>query len=470
MPRRRGGADHHAAGGRGRRDVGPRVRGHLRQGELLPRAAAERPRGAGAGQRPPPRAVEEDGHPRGGDKRLPLPQQGGRARARDPDVRAAEEDHPRRQAPPPPERRLLRQDARRDGGLLRAHPRGAGERCKNRRALQRRVQVRRHLPAQVPGPRRDDRGVLPRRDRRGGAEEADRRGEPAQREGRRRRLRRAPGPRARRHPEDALRRLLPHRLGLHPLREGARHPRRSGARLGRRLPRRLLDAHHRHRSHRQQAAVRALPQPGAHQHAGLRHRLLHEPARRGDLLRHRQVRQGQRRPDRHHAPDQGAVGRARHRARHGHPVRRGRQGRQVRPRAHPGEEPADRRGHRERAAAQGALRREPDLPRAARRRQGARGAEPPRGQARRRRRHRRQAALGVRAVLPPRGRRGRHRHAVRQGHGREGRAGEVRLPRPQDADCDPDLPRARRSRAGHARRAAARPVAHPRRTTPASTR
>ncbi len=358
-------------------------------------------------------------------------------------MRAAEEDDPRREAAAPPQRRLLREDAGRDGELLRAHPRGAGERCKNRRPLQRRVQAGRDLPAQVPGPRRDDRRVLPAGDRRGGAQEADRGGLPAGGQGRRRRLRRAAGARAGCHPEDAVRRLLLDRLGLHPPRQGAAHPGRPGPRLGRRLAGRLLDAHHRHRSDRQQAAVRAVPQPRAGQHAGLRHRLLHEPARRGDQLRPAEVRQGQRRPDRHHAPDQGALWRARHRPRNGGAVRRGRQGRQVRAGADPGQEPAHCRGDREGAAPEGALRREPRLSGAARRGQGPRGAEPPRRQARRRHRHRRSPAVGVRPLLPSGRRRDRHRHPVRQGHGREGRPGEVRLPRPQDPHRHPDLPRSR---------------------------
>ena len=171
-------------------------------------------------------------------------------------------------------------------------------------------------------------------------EEAHRGGAPARREGRRRRLRRAPRARARRHQEDGLPRLLPDRLGLHPLRQGARHPRRARARLGRGLAGRVRDPHHRHRSDREQAAVRAVPEPRAGQHAGLRHRLLHEPARRGHRLRHRQVRQEQRRPDRHHAPDQGALRRPRHRPRDGSALRRGGQGGEVRPRADPGQDPA----------------------------------------------------------------------------------------------------------------------------------
>ena len=55
------------------------------------------------------------------------------------------------------------------------------------------------------------------------------------------------------------------------------------------------------------------------------------------------------------------------------------------------------------------------------------------------------------------GRRGRrHRHAVRQGRGREGGPGQVRLPRPQDPHRHPDLRRSRQPRAGRPRRGAAR--------------
>ena len=68
---------------------------------------------------------------------------------------------------------------------------------------------------------------------------------------------------ARRHREDEVPRLLPHRLGLHPLREGERHPGGPGPRLGRRIDRRLRDADHRPRPHPVQPPLRALPQPGA---------------------------------------------------------------------------------------------------------------------------------------------------------------------------------------------------------------
>ncbi len=53
------------------------------------------------------------------------------------------------------------------------------------------------------------------------------------------RIRRAPGSRNPHDPEDEILRLLPDRLGLHPLRQGARHPGRAGPRLGRGQPGRL---------------------------------------------------------------------------------------------------------------------------------------------------------------------------------------------------------------------------------------
>ena len=61
--------------------------------------------------------------------------------------------------------------------------------------------------------------------------------------------------------------------------EGERRPRRTGPRLGRRLARRVRAAHHRPRSDSVQPALRALPESGAREHAGLRRRLLHGPAR-----------------------------------------------------------------------------------------------------------------------------------------------------------------------------------------------
>ena len=100
-----------------------------------------------------------------------------------------------------------------------------------------------------------------------------------------RRLSRAARLRARRHRAHEVSRLLPDRRRLHPVGEGARHPGRAGPRLGRRLARRLCADHHRPRSAPLRPAVRALPQSRARVDAGLRHRLLPGPARRGDPLR-----------------------------------------------------------------------------------------------------------------------------------------------------------------------------------------
>ena len=69
-----------------------------------------------------------------------------------------------------------------------------------------------------------------------------------------------------------------------------RHPGGAGARLGRGLGGGLVAHHHRSRSAEVRAAVRAVPEPRAHLDAGLRHRLLPGPARRGDPLRPGQVR------------------------------------------------------------------------------------------------------------------------------------------------------------------------------------
>ena len=87
------------------------------------------------------------------------------------------------------------------------------------------------------------------------------------------------------HQEDGLPRLLPRRLGLHQIREGQRHPGRPGPRLRGGLAGRVLDGHHRRRSARVRPPLRALPQPRAHLDARHRHRLLHEPPRRGHRVR-----------------------------------------------------------------------------------------------------------------------------------------------------------------------------------------
>ena len=117
---------------------------------------------------------------------------------------------------------------------------------------------------------------------------------------------------------DEVPRVLPHRLGLHPLRARAVDSGRPRPRLGGRQLRRLLPAHHRRRSDRVRPHLRALPQPRARVAARHRHRLLRAPARRGHRLRHAQVRARERRADHHLRDDESAGRRARRRARHGH--------------------------------------------------------------------------------------------------------------------------------------------------------
>ena len=67
--------------------------------------------------------------------------------------------------------------------------------------------------------------------------------------------------------------------------ESAGHSGRAGPRLRRRLAGRLRAHHHRPRSAPLRPDLRALPQSGTHLDAGLRHRLLPGPARRGYPLR-----------------------------------------------------------------------------------------------------------------------------------------------------------------------------------------
>ena len=94
--------------------------------------------------------------------------------------------------------------------------------------------------------------------------------------------------RARRHRADEVPGLLPDRLGLHPLRR-RRTASRSGPGRGSGAGSIVAYAlrHHRPRSDPVQPAVRALPEPRAREHARLRRRLLHGPARRGHRLRRR---------------------------------------------------------------------------------------------------------------------------------------------------------------------------------------
>ena len=111
------------------------------------------------------------------------------------------------------------------------------------------------------------------------------------------------------HHLDGLRRLLPGRRRLHQLGQGERHPGR--ARAAARAPgsmaayaMRITDLD----PLRARADLRAVPQPRPGVDARLRHRLRRASARRGDPLRHREVRRRPGQPDRHLRHDQGQAG------------------------------------------------------------------------------------------------------------------------------------------------------------------
>ena len=169
------------------------------------------------------------------------------------------------------------------------------------------------------------------------------------------RLRQAARLRDRRHLEDEVPRLLPDRRRLHPVGQGQRHPRGAGARLGRRLGGGLVAHHHRPRSAPLRPAVRALPESRAHLDAGLRHRLLPGPPRRGDPLRAEEVRRRPRGADHHPRQAAGARRAARRRPRAADALRAGRQALQADPQQ-PRQPRDPRAGHRGRTQAAGGAR------------------------------------------------------------------------------------------------------------------
>ena len=245
-----------------------------------------------------------------------------------------------------------------------------------------------------------------------------------------------------------------------------------GPRLGRRLAGRVRAAHHRHRSDRVQAAVRALPEPRARVDAGLRRRLLHEPARRGHQVRHRTstARTTSARSSTLHQL----------KARGVHPRHRARDGasRSPRPTSSPsscpsrsqGKTPPIARGDRAGAASSRQLYDEsPTVPRAARHREALEGLN----------RHAGMHAAGVVIAEKPLWEyvpcfRGQNDEIVTQFAMKEvekAGPGQVRLPRPQDAHRHPDRGATSiNQRARRARRAAARHRRASRSTTPTSTR
>ena len=265
----------------------------------------------------------------------------------------------------------------------------------------------------------------------------------AQRDAERAALRAAAGIRDRDHHPDGLSGLLPHRLGLHRLGQGARLPGGARPRFGRRFAGGLCALHHRPRPAALQAAVRALPEPGAGVDARLRHRLLPGQPRPRHRLREGQVRPRRGEPDRHlrHHGQQGRAARRGPRARHGlRPCgQRGQAGaRAAGQDLHAG---AGARGPRSgpHLRAQGSART-----RTARGRRGRSGRAAGAGHARRRpgaqrrhaRRRRAHRAGQDHRLLPavPAARQRQRGEPVRQGRRRSHRPGQVRLPGPGHAD------------------------------------
>ncbi len=278
------------------------------------------PRSRRAGRRARPAARRH--------RRRPLPPPRGRRGARGAPL------HPVRRHAREPEplalrdRPVLLQVARRDGARLPGPPGGARPHARGRRALQRDHGARPDPAPDLPGPGRA-RGVrLPRR--------AVREGPPAPLRARHPGAAGTAALRAEDDQGDGLRRLLPDRLGLHPVRQARRGRRRPRPRLGGGLARRLLPGNHGYRPDPLRPPLRAVPEPRAQVDARHRHRFLRPRARPRHQLRGRQVRARPGRPDHHLRDDDGPRRGARRRPRARRPVRPGRPDREAHPRGSEG--------------------------------------------------------------------------------------------------------------------------------------
>ncbi len=427
------------------------ARRHLRARPRLRRAAGRRDRHPDADQPAPgrPRHRREAAARR--HRRRPLPDGRRRHPARGAPLHP-DERHARQPEPVPVlEPRLLpeepRGDVRADGAAVgRGH---AAPHRRDRRALQRRDRPRHPAPAEVRRPRRQDGARLPARAGRGRPARALRRRDPGA----------APPARVRAedHRGDGLPRLLPDRLGLHPLRPRRRRVGRPGPRLRRRLARRLLPAHHRPRPDALLAPLRALPEPGPQVAPGRRRRLRRGRPRAGHQLRGREVRAPQRRPDHHVRQDAAQGGDQGRRPGDGHPLRRRRPDREARAR---GAQDHLRGVHEAGRGAAPLVRQRGDDEEDRRHGAAARGRRPQRLDPRRGRRDRRPAPDRVPAAAAE-GDRLRGRDAVLDGRRRGARPAQDGLPGP--AQPGRDRPRHRGHRAvhrrppGHGRAAARRP-------------
>ena len=288
------------------RSVRPRPpRADLRARLHLRRAPERRARGAKADQ-PEARRARGGGRPAARRHRgRPLPRRRGRVRPRGASLHPVGRHAQEPRALALRHERVLLQDARGDGGRLHGARARARAHARDRGTLLGGDRPRQDPAPEVPRARRARRLRLPRRAVREGPSEAVRQRDAG--------ASRAAALRAQDGPRDGLRRLLPDRVGLHPLREAERDQRRSRPRLLGRVARRLLPRDHRRRPDPLRPPLRAVPEPGPERPAGHGHRLLGRRARPGHQLRRREVRARPRRPD-HHVLDDGRPG--------GHPGRR----------------------------------------------------------------------------------------------------------------------------------------------------
>ena len=276
-----------------------------------------------------------------------------------------------------------------DVRALRGYPPRSGEQSQNRRKVRSGADLRRDAHAEFSDPR----GVLQRR----AVPHApgQRRAEETLRS-HRRGASGTPGLRVRRYQRDGVCRVFPDRRGLCALCQGERDFCGAWSRFGRRQPGRLHPENHRHRPDQAFAALRALFESGARQHAGYRHRLRRHRPRQDHPLRGREVRRGERLAGDHLRDDGGQGGDPRCGTRAGDLFRRGGPDRQAgaqRTEDHPGR--GDREGPRTQADGRVEGRERPTHLA----RPQARGAGAPRLGARRRgdhsagRHHRLRAAL-----------------------------------------------------------------------------
>ncbi len=393
-----------------------RVRRHLREGPLLPRAPGPRHGRPAAAQRAAPASRPGGRAATRRDQRPPLRPRGPVRGARRPPLRR-DRQQPRHAEPDEVRHaRLLREVGRPDGRALPGQSGGDPQHAPDRRDDRRHAAAGPASYPAFPGPGRlHDRDVaagrVPARPR-----APLRHGHPGAPD--------AARLRARRDPVDGLRGLLPDRGGLHRVRPRRGHPDDVPG-FGAGLDRDVHAGNHAGRPDPLPAAVRTLPQSGPGDDAGHRRRLRGRTPGGGHRLRRPQVRPGPRRADHHLRHDARPCRHPRRRSRAGPLVRGGRPDRQGSPQ--PAGHPA-RRGDRDLRGPARYGRGRPGGQAHHRLRTSPRGCRPERFDPRRRGRHQPRAAH--RADAAPEGDQlGRSDEPVRDARDRGARPPQVRLPR-----------------------------------------